>query len=76
MRLWRVVMRNVKIIATPPDIEEPKGRNKIWTEDPDGTPKKRLIFSKSGRLLEDLEIGSIQEISENLATSQRRFDNF
>jgi hypothetical protein len=63
-------MRNVKIFATPPDIEEPKGRNKIWTEDPDGTPKKRLIFSKSGRLLEGLEIGPIQEISETCHVSK------
>jgi hypothetical protein len=69
-------MRNVKTIATPADIEEPKGKNKIWTEDPDGTPKKRLIFSKSGRLLEGLEIGSMQEIFPSLATSPRRFDNF
>jgi hypothetical protein len=40
-------MRTVEIIATPADIEEPKGRNKIRTKDPDGTPKKGLIFSKS-----------------------------
>jgi hypothetical protein len=54
-------MRKVKIISTPQDKEEPKDKKKIWTEDPDGTPKKRLIFSsKSGRLLEGLEIGSIQ----------------
>jgi hypothetical protein len=57
-------MRKVKTIDTPPDKDEKKGKNKIWTEDPDGTPKKRLIFSKSGRLLEGLEIGSIQEIPE------------
>jgi hypothetical protein len=57
-------MRKVKMIATPPDKEDPKAKKKIWTEDPDGTPKKGLIFSKSGRLLEGLEIGSIQEIPE------------
>jgi hypothetical protein len=57
-------IRKVKIIATPPDDDETKGKEKIWTEDPDGTPKKRLIFSKSGRVLEGLEIGSIQEIPE------------
>jgi hypothetical protein len=53
-------MRKPKIIATPQDKEDSKAKKKIWTEDPDGTPKKRLIFSKSGRLLEDLEIGSIE----------------
>jgi hypothetical protein len=57
-------MRKVKIIATPHDKEDPKDKKKIWTADPDGTPKKRLIFSKSGRLLEGLEVGSIQEIPE------------
>jgi hypothetical protein len=57
-------MRKVKIIATPPDKDDTKGKNKTWTENPDGTPKKRLIFSKSGRLLEDLEVGSMQEITE------------
>jgi hypothetical protein len=56
-------MRKVKIIATPPDKDDTKGKNKTWTENPDGTPKKRLIFSKSGRLLEDLEVGSMQEIT-------------
>jgi hypothetical protein len=39
--------------------------------DPDGTPKKRLIFSKSGRLLADLEIGSIQEAPEPLHVSKK-----
>jgi hypothetical protein len=38
----------VKIIAIPPDKGESTEGNKIWTEDSDGTPKKRLIFSKSG----------------------------
>jgi hypothetical protein len=57
-------MRKVNTIDTPPDSDETKGKKKIWTEDPDGTPKKRLLFSKSGRLLEGLEIGSIQEIPE------------
>jgi hypothetical protein len=47
-----------------PDKEETKTSNKVWTKDPDGTPKKRLIFSKSGSLLESLQIGSIQEIPE------------
>jgi hypothetical protein len=37
-------MRKVKIIATPPDKEDTKAKKKIWTEDPDGTPKKGLIF--------------------------------
>ena len=64
-------MRKVKIIATPPDKDDSKGKNKIWTEDPDGTPKKRLIFSKSGRLLEDLEIGSFQEIHEPCHVSRK-----
>ena len=64
-------MRKVKIIATPPDKDDSKGKNKIWTEDPDGTPKKRLIFSKSGRLLEDLEIGSFQEIHERCHVSRK-----
>jgi hypothetical protein len=32
-------MRKVTAIATPADTEEPKGKNKIWTKDPDGTPK-------------------------------------
>jgi hypothetical protein len=50
-------MRKVKIIATPPDKEDTKTSNKVWTEDPDGTPKKRLIFSKSGGMLEGLQIG-------------------
>jgi hypothetical protein len=52
------------IIATPPDKEDSKATNKVWTEDPDGTPKKRPIFSKSGSMLEGLQIGSIQEIPE------------
>jgi hypothetical protein len=51
-------MRKVKIIATPQDKEDSKATNKVWTEDPDGTPKKGLIFSKSGSLLEGLEMGS------------------
>jgi hypothetical protein len=50
--------------ATPPDKEDPKATNKAWTEDPDGTPKKRLIFSKSESMLEGLQIGSIQETPE------------
>jgi hypothetical protein len=57
-------MRKVKIIATPPDKEETKTSNKIWTQDPDGTPKKRPIFSKFGSLLEGLGIGPIQAIPE------------
>jgi hypothetical protein len=57
-------VRKVKIIATPPDKDGKGGNNKIWTEDPDGTPKKRLIFSKSGRLLEGLPIDSVQDIPE------------
>jgi hypothetical protein len=65
-------MRKVKIIATPPDKEDTKAKKKIWTEDPDGTPpKKRLIFSKSGRLLEDLEIGPMQEIPEPCRVSKK-----
>ena len=64
-------MRKVKIIATPPDKDDTKGKDKIWTEDPDGTPKKRLIFSKSGRLLENLEIGSFQEIHEPCQISRK-----
>jgi hypothetical protein len=51
-------MRKAKVIATPPDKEDSKATNKAWTEDPDGTPKKRLAFSKG------LQIGSIQEIPE------------
>jgi hypothetical protein len=43
--------RKVKIIATPHDKGDPKDKKRIWTEDPDGTPKKRLIFSKSGKVL-------------------------
>jgi hypothetical protein len=57
-------MRKVKTTATPPDKEDTKATNKVWTEDPDGTPKKGLIFSKSGSMLEGLQIGSIQEIPE------------
>jgi hypothetical protein len=53
-------MRKVKIIATPQDKEDPKDKKKIWTEDPDGTPKKRLIFGKSGRLLEGLKISCLK----------------
>jgi hypothetical protein len=34
-------MRKVKIIATPEDTEEPRGKNKIWTEDPGGTLRRR-----------------------------------
>jgi hypothetical protein len=58
------MLREVKITATPQDKEDSKAANKVWTEDPDGTPKKGLIFSKSGSLLEGLEMGSIQEIPE------------
>ena len=68
--------RKVRTTATPHDKEGSKASNKTWTEDPDGTPKKRLVFSKSGRLLEGLEIGSMQEIFPSLATPPRRFDNF
>jgi hypothetical protein len=52
----------VKIIATPADQETSKKNNKIWTEDPGGTPKKRPIFSKSGSAIESWPIGSIQDI--------------
>jgi hypothetical protein len=34
-------MRKVKIIATPEDKEAPKGKKKIWTEDPGGTLRRR-----------------------------------
>jgi hypothetical protein len=56
--------REVRIIATPHDKDGAKASNKTWTEGPDGTPKKRRIFSKSGKVLEGLEIGPIQEIPE------------
>jgi hypothetical protein len=64
-------MRKVKTTATPPDKEDTKAKKKIWTEDPDGTPKKGLIFSRSGRLLEDLEIGPMQEIPEPSRVSKK-----
>jgi hypothetical protein len=59
-------MRKVKTTATPPDKEDTKATNRVWTEDPDGTPKKRLVFSKSGSMPEGLQIqiGSIQGIPE------------
>jgi hypothetical protein len=42
-------MRKVRIIATPHDKDGAKASNRTWTEDPDGTPKKkRLVFSESG----------------------------
>ena len=44
--------RKVRTTATPHDKEGSKASNKTWTEDPDGTPKKRLVFSKSGKVLE------------------------
>jgi hypothetical protein len=65
-------MRKVKAIAIPPDKEDTKATNRVWTEDPeDGTPKKRLFFSKSGSMLEGLQIGSIQETPEPLTAPKK-----
>jgi hypothetical protein len=62
--------RKVRVIATPHDKGDSKASNKTWTEDPDGTPKKGLVFSKSGKAIEGLEIGSTQEIPEPCRVSK------